>query len=74
MKYICTACKQESDLPLYFYDAQIVKDAYLPDPSRTDYYASVKVKGVCPYCGSLINNTVRKFISHDDIIQFIKEE
>jgi hypothetical protein len=73
MKCVCTACKQELDLQLYFYDVEIIKDtSYLElDP---EYYACAKIKGICPCCGYLIRDSLKSVISCNDIVQFIKEK
>ena len=72
MKCVCTACRQELDLQLYFYDVEIIKDMRYPldDP---EYYACAKIKGICPYCGYLIRDSLKSIISRNDIVQFIKD-
>lgn len=73
MKVTCPRCKNESAVYLYYYDAQITTQQYIPT-SNIEHTARVKGKTICPCCGAEIVETFDKVISKEDIIRLAVPE
>ena len=67
MNITCRRCKEEVDVSMYFYDAQIIKTSFLPTDAET-YAAVSRGKAICPLCGHEINEYFRSEILERDII------
>lgn len=63
----CPRCKEKADIPLYFYDMRIIKDANLPGDAE-DYYACARGKYICPHCGFEVVHKFKSMISNADIV------
>lgn len=63
----CQHCKQQIDVPPYFFNERITVEE---DPIylRRFYKASVDAKAICPLCGHEFLKTYRQLVSLDDII------
>lgn len=66
MLITCKHCKQEVNVPMYFYDAMITTETYLN--LHQDYKAIVNGKAICPACGTEIQEIFYSTISTDDIV------
>ena len=65
----CNKCKQEVEVPMYFYDAHInTLDSHMVR-EREYYRAVVSGKAICPYCGTEIREIFYSEISDEDIIR-----
>ena len=73
MKVTCPRCKNEPAVYLYYYDAQITTQQYIP-MSNVEHTARVKGKAICPCCGAEIVETFDKVISKEDIIRLAVPE
>ena len=73
MKVTCPRCKNEPEVYLYYYDAQITTQQYIP-MSNVEHTARVKGKAICPCCGAEIVKTFDKVISKEDIIRLAVPE
>lgn len=73
MNVTCSRCKQEVDVALFFYDAQIQK---IEDPIHCCSYsrALCRAKAICPYCGQEIHEHFEKDISKQTIIKLATGE
>ena len=67
MKITCKRCKEEVEVPMYFYDSQIIKTSFLPTDAET-YAAASRGKAICPMCGYEMNEYFHSAISERDII------
>ena len=69
-RVICENCKQEVQVMLYLYDAEIITNR---SSLNFDRYFEARCKGrsVCPCCGAEVHKTFNKFISTEDIINLV---
>ena len=67
MRITCKHCKQEVEVPMYFYNSRITSDSFLQF-GTVEYKAFVDGKAICPVCGTEIRETFCSTISTDDII------
>lgn len=75
MKVTCPRCKNEPEVYLYYYDAQITTNQYIPmNPNSIEHTARIKGKAICPFCGTEIVKTFSKVITKEDIISLTVEE
>ena len=73
MRITCPACKNEHDLSLYFYDAQINK---IDDPVFCNSYAVARcrAKAICTTCGQEIQEYYEREIPKSIIIKLATGE
>jgi len=75
MKVTCPRCKNEPEVYLYYYDAQITTHQYIPmNTNSIEHTARVKGKAICPCCGVEIVKTFDKVISTKEIIKLAVQE
>ena len=67
MNITCKRCKEEVDVSMYFYDAQIIKTSFLPTDAET-YDAVSRGKAICPLCGYEMNEYFCSQIPEREII------
>lgn len=67
MKVTCNNCKQEVEVPMYFYNERITITSYLQFDTE-EYKAFIDGKAICPLCGSAIYEIFHSRISKEDII------
>jgi hypothetical protein len=68
MKVICNNCKQEVEVPMYFYDERLTTTrSHLQ--LIGEYEASINGMAICPFCGNTIRETFHSMISKEDIIR-----
>ena len=67
MKITCKHCKQEVEVPMYFYNARITTEAYL-QLNAEEYRAIINGKAICPLCGTEIREIFHSRISSEDIL------
>ena len=68
MNITCKRCKEEVDVSMYFYDAQIIKTSFLPTDAET-YGAVSRGKAICPLCGYEMHEYFKSVISPREIIE-----
>lgn len=69
IKVTCNKCKEEVNVPLYFYDVHILVEDD-PITMHRECVASALGKAICPCCGNEIREHCKCPISANDIIQF----
>ena len=67
MKITCKHCKQEVEVPMYFYNARITTQTYLQFGTE-DYRAIIDGKAICPLCGIEMREIFHSSISDEDIL------
>lgn len=67
MKITCKNCKQETEVPMYFYNTRITTETYARLGAQ-EYKAFVDGKAICPLCGTEIREIFHSRISSEDII------
>ena len=73
MRITCRHCKQEVDVPMYFYNPRITTETFL-QLNTAEYKAFVDGKAICPVCGTEIREIFHSTISTDDIIWLTTRE
>ena len=68
MLITCQHCKQEVDVPMYFYNHMIIEEHFFLS-NATEYKAFVIGKAICPCCGSEINEKFSSIIDDTDIVK-----
>ena len=68
----CKNCRQEVEVAMYFYGAEIISQASYDEPGKQYYKAKVSGKATCPVCGMDIHETYWDDISTKDIINLAK--
>ena len=67
MKITCKHCKNEVDVSMYFYDAQIISTTHFFG-DQVLYDAAARGKAICPLCGCEINEYFCSMISSSEIV------
>ena len=67
MKVTCNNCKQEVEVPMYFYNERITTTSYLQFNTE-EYKAFIDGKAICPLCGNTMHEIFHSIISKEDII------
>jgi hypothetical protein len=63
----CKQCRSEVEVPMYFYDSQIISTTFFPG-DRVSYDAVTKGKAICPICGYEINEYFRSPLTSREIV------
>ena len=72
MNIICKKCKNQIKNVPYIYDIKIITENDRKTLSDR-YYAVAKLKTICEYCGTSIEESVQSEIIKEDIVDHIKE-
>ena len=73
MKITCNCCKQEVEIPMYFYNERITTESYMQFGTE-EYKAFIDGKAICPICGNEIREIFHSTISKKDIVWLITGE
>ena len=74
MKITCKSCKQQVEVNMYFYNAEIKVIDDLDRLGKKLYTATADGKAICPNCGKEIREIFYRFIPDKDIIRFCTSE
>ena len=67
MRITCNNCKQEVEVPMYFYNERITTTSY-HQFGTNEYKAFIDGEAICPLCGDTIHEIFYSTISKKDII------
>ena len=73
MKLVCKQCKQEINVNMYLYDANIVTKQYMPS-SPVEYHATCRGRTICTYCGNEIHEYFQSCIDSRKLIELATGE
>lgn len=63
----CRACRNDVNVPMYFYDIRITTEVFIPGDAN-EYRAVALAKATCPRCGEEINEKFSSVITRGDIV------
>lgn len=68
----CKNCRQEVEVAMYFYDAEISSQDSYAELGKRYYRAKVSGRATCPVCGMDIHETYWNDISTKDIVNLAR--
>ena len=73
ISYNCSCCRSKVTQQAYTYNIKIINRANFYESSE-EYTLSASVKSICPYCGHMHEETIRKYLSQSDLIKILQEQ
>ena len=70
---VCPFCEETSTVNLHYHSPYIALEEN-PRYQTRSYTAYISYKYVCPYCGRLVEETLRRTMDKDDFIKIIMRE